>query len=349
MWSEGRGEDVALVRAMRKIGRKATRVSIQDYDFDWSTQAKAVVIRSAWDKYDWIDEYWQFQRDVDVHSLLFNPIEVLQWSANKDQYLKELHSKGIHMVETAYVTFDDVEKKQEEWPDIEPTTYLGADVPDLEIFWELFEDVRQKKLGGCEDVIMKPATGNGAVGVRRWPNDDEDVYEEYGTGDGDFFTQFRVLSAVEGDVLMFQCFQKQILTKGERGIIFVGGEVTHGLLKMPQAKRGENDYNHYVVNTDFGGTWSIYQPTPDEVDFAKQVAAAVADCLDGIWPAYLRVDIFYDNDDKLALMELAAGTANIWLEQVPEAADALARYIDSQLTKAESECAAYYEQQQSPS
>ena len=102
-----------------------------------------------------------------------------------------------------------------------------------------------------------------------------------------------------------------------------------------------------MVNTDFGGTWSIYQPTPDEVDFAKQVAAAVADCLDGIWPAYLRVDIFYDNDDNLALMELAAGTANIWLEQVPEAADALARYIDSQLTKVETECASYYEQQQS--
>jgi hypothetical protein len=88
----------------------------------------------------------------------------------------------------------------------------------------------------------------------------------------------------------------------------------------------------------------MYQPTDDEVLFAKQVAAAVADSV-GVWPAYLRVDIFYDNDDKLALMELAAGTANIWLEHVPEAADALARYIENQLTLVETECAKYYEEQ----
>ena len=134
-----------------------------------------------------------------------------------------------------------------------------------------------------------------------------------------------------------------LIDTGERGIIFVGGEVTHGLLKMPKPKTEENEREHFVVNTDFGGTWSIYQPTTAEVEFAKQVAAGVADSV-GVWPAYLRVDIFYDNNDELALMEIAAGTANIWLEQVPEAAHALARYIDKQLTKIETDCDAYYEQ-----
>lgn len=270
-----------------------------------------------------------------------NPLSVLQWQAQKDQYLQQLKSKGVPMVDTIHITIDDINAKQEALPaeyddneedeDEEEFEAIGKPGgPGLYVYQAVIDDV-QRKLG-CEDIIMKPAYGNGGVGVRRYPN-----------GEWDFFHQLKVLIWSEEDTIMFQCFQRQIMTKGERGIIFVGGEVTHGLLKLPMKSKGlpGEPRENYMVNTDFGGTWSVYQPTPDEIQFAQQVAAALAESV-GVWPAYLRVDIFNDNQDNLALMELAAGTANLWLEQVPKAADALARYLDAELTRHENECQAYY-------
>ena len=185
---EGRGEDVALIRAMRRLGRKATRVSIQDFDFEWTSQTKSVVIRSAWDKYEWIDEYWQFQRDVDEHSLLFNPLQVLQWQAQKDVYLQQLKSKGIPMVDTVWLTYDDIGTKWEEMPHVKGKYYYDGEdeifeVAGPEVFDAVFDDIRTK-LGGCNDIIMKPATGNGAVGVRRWPHDSEEKWYKSQRGNG---------------------------------------------------------------------------------------------------------------------------------------------------------------------
>ena len=55
-------------------------------------------------------------------------------------------------------------------------------------------------------------------------------------------------------------------------------------------------------------------------------------------PAYLRVDVFNDNDDNLALMEIAAGTADLWMPHRPEAAELFAAYIDGYLRDREKEC-----------
>lgn len=161
----------------------------------------------------------------------------------------------------------------------------------------------------------------------------------------EFWDQMEALLWSEEETVMFQCFQKNIVVTGERGVVFVGGQVTHGLLKLPDRR----DDKAFVVNTDFGGTWQIYAPTKDEMDFAKRVAQAVAESVGEtngsdkpIWPAYLRVDIFDDNDGNLALMELAAGTANLWLEHAPDAATALASYFDSYLTALERECEDFY-------
>ena len=85
----GREEDMALVRAFRKLGRKATRISIQDDDFDW-TSTKMVVIRSAWDKYQYYEYYNEFQQEINDIAILMNPLKILQWQANKAKYLDRI-------------------------------------------------------------------------------------------------------------------------------------------------------------------------------------------------------------------------------------------------------------------
>lgn len=287
----GREEDMALVRAFRKLGHKATRISIQDDDFDW-TSTKMVVIRSAWDKYQYYEDYVKFQQDMNEIAILMNPLKIIQWQADKAKYLGQLTDAGIKTIETVSVARENLK----EW------TIEGI----------------QEKLG-CEDIIMKPALGNAGLSVTRYPEDGDDYFED----------TFRSIMREE-DKALFQCFQKQVETKGERGIVFVGGEVSHGIMKQPAEGK-------YMVNPSFGAEWSIYEPSPEEVSFAKNVASKIQDIV-GETPAYLRVDVITDNDDSLALMELAAGTADLWISRQNGAADLFAQYLDRYLREREAEC-----------
>lgn len=293
-WGEGRGEDMALVRAFRKFGRKATRVSIQDDDFDW-TSTKMVVIRSAWDKYQYYEDYQDFLQETDQRAILMNPLKIIQWQADKDVYMQQLKEAGINTPETILVGQADVEEDP-----------ANGDIEKI-----------QEKLG-CDEVIIKPASGNAGVGVRLYPEDGQL-----------FLFEFRNM-ILNDEIALFQCYQEQIETKGERGIVFVGGQVSHGIMKEPAE-------DSYMVNTDFGGEWSVYDPTPEEVLFAKNVALKVHEIV-GEMPAYLRVDVFNDNDDNLALMEIAAGTADLWMPHRPEAAELFAAFIDGYLRDREKEC-----------
>ena len=47
----GEYEDKPLLDSLRRLGRKAARVSIEDETFDFNS-TKAIVIRSAWGKYN---------------------------------------------------------------------------------------------------------------------------------------------------------------------------------------------------------------------------------------------------------------------------------------------------------
>lgn len=295
-YGQGRAEDMALVRAFRKLGRTATRISIQDDDFDFRQNAKMIVIRSAWEKYEYLQDYQEFLEMANEHAILMNPLEVIQWQSRKDVYMEQLRQAGIHTPRTIRLTREDL----------------------LEREWNI-EEIQQEL--DCEDILLKPALGNGGVSISRYPQEDY------------FFDTFRDI-LLSGDTALFQCFQHQISTKGERGIVLIGGDiVSHGIMK--QAEEGS-----YMVNTDFGGEWSVYEPTPEEATFAKMVAAKVTEIV-GTTPAYLRVDLINDNDDNLALMELAAGTADLWLSRAkPDAAELFAAYLDAQLRKREEECEA---------
>jgi glutathione synthase/RimK-type ligase-like ATP-grasp enzyme len=91
--------------------------------------------------------------------------------------------------------------------------------------WNTFKN----KLG-CEDILVKPAKGNVGLGVARYQVNEEN-----------FFDICAEILMDEKDVALFQCFQKQIMTKGERGIVFVGGGVSHGIMKQPE--RGQLPYS----------------------------------------------------------------------------------------------------------
>lgn len=91
-----------------------------------------------------------------------------------------------------------------------------------------------------------------------------------------------------------------------------GGEYTHSVIK--RAKLGD-----FRVQDDFGGSVESYQPSIEMIDLAKQTISKI----DPI-PTYARVDIIWDNSDRLVVSELELIEPELWFRFNESSADKLA-------------------------
>lgn len=128
---------------------------------------------------------------------------------------------------------------------------------------------------------------------------------------------YEVLIAQES--MMLQPFQNTIVSAGEISMMIFNGQFTHAILK--KAKSGD-----FRVQDDFGGSVEHYQPTNAEIEFALQTVKACDE-----QPLYARVDIFKDNDKRIALAELELIEPELWFRHYPEAALVLAEGIMKKL------------------
>ncbi|WP_298420678.1 hypothetical protein [uncultured Kordia sp.] len=120
---------------------------------------------------------------------------------------------------------------------------------------------------------------------------------------------------ISDEAMMLQPFMEQIVTKGEISLIVINGNYTHAILK--KAKAGD-----FRVQDDFGGSVHEYNPSQAEIEFAEN---AVKACIES--PMYARVDIIWDNDDKLAISEIELIEPELWFRFNNDAATQLAKGI----------------------
>ena len=125
---------------------------------------------------------------------------------------------------------------------------------------------------------------------------------------------------ITNEAMMLQPFQYNIVTNGEISMMVFNGKFTHAILK--KAKAGD-----FRVQDDFGGSVSDYSPTNEEITFAENTVKACPEL-----PIYARVDIFTDNNTKIALSELELIEPELWFRHHPEAATVLAEAIKLKLT-----------------
>ena len=128
---------------------------------------------------------------------------------------------------------------------------------------------------------------------------------------------FRELIAKEA--MMLQPFQYNIVEKGEISMMVINGKYTHAILKI--AKQGD-----FRVQDDFGGSVHDYTPTKSEIEYAENCVKACSEM-----PMYARVDIFEDNDGKIALAELELIDPELWFRKYPKAAQILANAINKKM------------------
>ncbi len=124
---------------------------------------------------------------------------------------------------------------------------------------------------------------------------------------------------ISSEDMMLQEFQDSIYEKGEIAFMIFDGKFSHAVLK--KGKKGE-----FRVQDDFGGNVFEYNPAEKEIAFAEYVISKVSPL-----PAYGRVDIITDNNNKPAVGELELIEPELWFRFYPSAADLLADAVIKRL------------------
>eukprot|EP01090_Pellita_catalonica_P002163 TRINITY_DN117_c0_g3_i1.p1 TRINITY_DN117_c0_g3~~TRINITY_DN117_c0_g3_i1.p1 ORF type:complete len:308 (+),score=64.97 TRINITY_DN117_c0_g3_i1:1360-2283(+) len=158
-----------------------------------------------------------------------------------------------------------------------------------------------------KDFVLKPCISGAARHTYKINLENINEYEE------------TFSSLIIEEAMIIQPFQYNIVEKGEISLMVMNGKFTHAILKI--AKPGD-----FRVQDDFGGSVHNYTPTKEEIIFAEN---AVKACIEP--PIYARVDVFTDNNGKLAIAELELIEPELWFRNNPAAADELAKGI-KQLT-----------------
>lgn len=151
--------------------------------------------------------------------------------------------------------------------------------------------------------VIKPCVSGGARETYKISIEQVSHYEK------------RFANLISNEAMMIQPFQKNIVDKGEISLMVMNGKFTHAILKI--AKPGD-----FRVQDDFGGSVHDYKPTKEEIEFAENTVKSCPEL-----PIYARVDVFLDNQNKLALAELELIEPELWFRHCSNSADELAKGI----------------------
>ena len=167
----------------------------------------------------------------------------------------------------------------------------------------------RSRLAGGERFVVKPARGErgGDVFLARSPAD------------------LDVLAGREGDFLA-QVYEPAV-RDGERSLVFLGREFHHAVLKRPNAA----DPDEFRCNESLGGTVEVFDPTLQDLDFARQVLTAYSAL--GFPVHFSRIDFFMSEDGPV-LLEAELLNPSIYANysgKGPAFSESLACYFDGLL------------------
>jgi glutathione synthase/RimK-type ligase-like ATP-grasp enzyme len=156
---------------------------------------------------------------------------------------------------------------------------------------------------GWTRAILKPAVAGGA----------HHTYLFDQSNLGEIQSIFQQL--IKNQSFLVQAFQEQITTRGEVSFMVFGGQYSHAVLK----KAREGDFR---VQDDFGGSVHPYMASEEEKRFVEFV---ISQCV--AQPVYARVDVMWDNQNRLCLSELEMIEPELWFRTSEQSAFAVAEAV----------------------
>lgn len=238
----------------------------------------ACLIRTTWDYMERRDEYVAWAERAGAATYLFNPAAVVRWNTHKS-YLRALEDLGVAIV---------------------PTEWLPQGAPSA------VGELASRR--GWSRAFLKPVIGATARETLRFATDREGLRAAQEHADR--------LLPTEG--LMLQPYLDRVETDGEVSAIFVDGELTHGVRKVPVA-------GDYRVQDDFGARDFPYPFADHERALAEKVVATAERVLDLAGPLlYARADFLRGPEGELLLTELELVEPSLFFRHAPAAAGRLA-------------------------
>ena len=143
----------------------------------------------------------------------------------------------------------------------------------------------------CERVVVKRRVGAGAIGQDSFRRDDAGI------------DHWRM-----DQPAMIQPFLPAIQSEGELSFVFVGGELSHALVKRAAA-------GDYRIQSLYGGSEVALEPSPADRKAAEAVIAMLPFAAP---PLYARIDMVRLEDSALAVIEAELIEPYLYPQQGPE-------------------------------
>ncbi|MGA7476741.1 MAG: hypothetical protein WBW47_05920 [Thermoplasmata archaeon] len=265
-------DDRSAIRELAGRGVQAVPTVWDDPSASWS-DFSAVIIRSTWDYCRDRERFLQWVDRVGKETVVWNPAELVRWNSHKS-YLVDLAADGVDVVPTELVRRGDERTLS--------SITLGR---------------------GWSDVVVKPAVGANARGLRVIRRDEGVAGEEH----------LRSLLAA-GDALV-QPLLDQARSRGERSVILFEGVFSHGV-----------DYPFVLQRESRSGKPAAIDATARE-EIRKVVASLP------LRPLYARVDFLPIEDDRWLLSELELIEPDLFLQSSPNAPQRFADAIVERLNR----------------
>lgn len=237
------------------------------------------LIRTTWDYMERHGEYLAWADRVDAVTPLHNPPAVVRWNTHKS-YLRRLAAHGVDTIPTVWLAAGSA---------ADPAALLASN--------------------GWRAGFLKPAVGATA----------RETLPFQGDGAGLAAARAHLDRLLPHEDLMLQPFLPAVHDEGELSVVFVDGEPTHAVRKVPRA-------GDYRVQDDFGAHDEPHPPTPRLLAPARRALAAAEDLL-GQRLLYARADFLRDPGGRLLLSELELVEPSMFFRHAPQAADRLAEAL----------------------
>ena len=234
------------------------------------------LIRTTWDYMERREAYVAWAERVEGVTRLFNPAAVVRWNTRKT-YLRDLESQGVPIAATVWLERGD-----------------AVDVAAL---------MAER---GWRRGFLKPVVGATARETLRFDADLEGLAA----------AQAHLDRTLRREAMIVQPYLERVETEGELSAVFVDGDLTHAVRKIPVP-------GDYRVQDDFGASDERVELPPQEKALAEFVVGRVARF--GFAPLlYARADFLRDDRGELVLTELELVEPSLFFRHHAAAAERLA-------------------------
>jgi glutathione synthase/RimK-type ligase-like ATP-grasp enzyme len=277
----------------KKINWYTQQVLTEDKILKESLKKKGLkVCKKNWNTkdFDWAKTKYAIFRSTWDYFDRFN--EFFKWLDHTKEKTKFINSSDIILWNIDKHYLNDLEKQG---INIAPTIFIEKG-NKLKI-GDLFKETK------WEEAVIKPAISGAARHTYRLNKNNYNKYNDV------------LNELILEESFLFQEFLNNITTDGEISMMIIGGKYTHAVKK--RAKHGD-----FRVQDDHGGTVETYNPSKQEILFAEK---CIKLCPNKV--VYARVDIIYDNNNKISLSELELIEPELWFRNNRKSADLLAEEI----------------------